>query len=80
MVYPNPTTGALTIEYKSATDGTIELHVFDVTGKLMQVQSNSAFAGTNTYHLDLNSLNSGIYLLEIKNGNEVTHSKLMIQR
>lgn len=79
-VFPNPNTGEMTVQYQSITPGSITLQVFDVAGKMMLKESHDAADGTNTYHLDLNQVTPGVYFLEIINGNEITHTKFIIER
>ncbi|MEP7128768.1 MAG: M12 family metallo-peptidase [Chitinophagales bacterium] len=77
-IYPNPTTGNLTVNYNCNNQSTIDFYVFDVTGKVMQTKTNEAFKGENIYHFDLNGWNNGIYILQIRNGSEINYTKFVI--
>lgn len=79
-IFPNPTTGNLTVTYTSTFNTAVEIYVSDITGKVMLMQSNDAFNGINNYQFDLNHLNNGIYFMQIKNGTETTHTKFIIGR
>lgn len=79
-IYPNPSNGDFTVSYSSMINTPVDFYVFDVTGKVMFTQTNEAFEGDNTYHFDLNRLNTGIYFLRISNGSEITHKKFVIER
>lgn len=79
-IFPNPTMGDLTVIYNSNSNALVDIYVVDVTGKVMLMQTNDALKGSNTYHFDLNRLNNGVYFLQIRNGNEISHTKLMIGR
>ena len=60
-IYPNPTSGELTIRSKSVIN-TIE--IFDINGRLLSSEqvSNSQFE----YQLDVSKLSQGVYFLEIQ--------------
>ena len=79
-IYPNPTPGPLSVEYFSKTGDESELLIYDFMGRLMLAQSNETEEGINTFHIDFSNLNSGIYLLEIKQDNLSSRMKIMIQK
>jgi hypothetical protein len=64
-LYPNPTKGLVTIENNSNYDFTYT--VFDLTGKQL-------LSGASVFQLNMNSLQSGVYLikLEFSNGESLT--------
>lgn len=68
-VYPNPAKDVLSIKYNSNTSG-FEAMLFDITGKLIQKHN---FIG-QTANMTLTGLNSGVYILRLKDdkGNLVT--------
>jgi hypothetical protein len=65
LVYPNPTTGALYIEYYSKISGVVKLKVMDVNGKTLCSTTGNAKTGNNTYNLNLRNLSPGTYVLEL---------------
>jgi hypothetical protein len=75
-LYPNPSTGNITIEYASGT-GNVQFIIYDMTGKIVL---NKTAQVNNNYHFDLNNLNSGIYLLEARNGSNISQTKFVIQK
>jgi len=70
QVYPNPTTGQLTIENGSSTgslpgDGTLSVvEVYDVVGKLQKVESKKQ---NGKIEIDISHLANGLYFLQIDN-------------
>ncbi|PLW93934.1 MAG: hypothetical protein C0592_04575, partial [Marinilabiliales bacterium] len=70
-VYPNPSTGIFTLELELDAD----IRVLSVDGKC--VYSASLVAGT--HELDLNALQSGVYLLEVFSDFESSTTKLIIR-
>lgn len=79
-IYPNPAADEITLTYSSPVNSPVDFYVFDVAGKVMYTQSGEAAIGENTFHFDLHELHNGIYFLQIRNGNEITHKKFLIER
>ena len=77
-VYPNPTTGYLTVEYYSKTAGNIEFKIYDVSGKMVFKQSGNAIKTSNRYQLDLRGFAKGTYMLKLTNGKEVSQVKVVL--
>ena len=76
-VYPNPAHDLIYIsipaQYKTA-----ELHLFDVTGKEVQMRSVEENTGTPV-QMTLNNLTPGIYYLRILAGGQNTDMKLLVK-
>jgi len=68
QVFPNPTTGTITIRGMMAT-GTTHLTLFDATGRSVLEQSRTA---TDAIDLDLSHIRSGAYLLRIRDSEGAT--------
>ncbi len=72
VVYPNPNNGNFTIQFNSTSTESINLSVYDVGGR--QIYMNEyANHGLFDENIQLGNLQSGIYLIKVKDGkNEVT--------
>lgn len=70
-VYPNPTNGIVSI----ATIDALDVIVFDTLGK----QVYSKLAVENGTQLDLSSLNSGVYFMQLQNDSTKKVEKLVIK-
>ncbi len=68
-VYPNPTTGMLTIE---GLTGNSRISVVNILGAVLDVK----IADGNVANLDISHLSSGIYLLKISSGDYVEITKI----
>ncbi len=70
-VYPNPTTGAVTVTLK-ATDITQELEfkVYNLLGQEMHAETLAPYNGIRQIDFDLSKFPKGIYMMEISNGKE----------
>ena len=76
-VYPNPTSGEVTIELDETWKHTsVEISIHDLLGKQMDLQT--IHPTLNTVHLDTH-LAGGIYLLTLKQGDHVQTTKLVIE-
>lgn len=74
-VYPNPTSGVLTIANLSCTDSVVSIEIRDVTGKTVvakKVRCNNGVA-----HLNLN-LNNGVYFINTLDENQAERRGKMI--
>jgi len=79
-VYPNPAQDAANVSFASQAGGNYSVQVFDLNGKAML----SAITGTShqentTLTLDLNGLNSGIYMVQLTLNGQVQNLKLSIR-
>ena len=68
-VYPNPTSGKITVEYTNETEGKMSLMVTDLSGRLMMQQELTTSAGLNQSEADLGHFESGVYLLQLRDDN-----------
>ena len=75
VVYPNPVSDLAKIDYEITAEETISIDLYDLTGKhIKQFENNVArFAGQHSEELDLVGLETGNYLIVLKNskGNKV---------
>lgn len=76
VVYPNPTDGSFTILMPDGFDyNTPHFELYDVNG-MLHVKSELYVGET---HVDIGTLNTGVYLLKIYNGEDV-FSKIIMKR
>jgi len=75
VVYPNPTTGELTIKNEQLTINSVE--VFDVVGKRLSL--HHLISTSSNHHINVSHLKSGIYFIKI-NTNEGTITKKVIKQ
>jgi subtilisin-like proprotein convertase family protein len=71
-LYPNPNNGDFNIQFNSTSNEPISLSVFDIRGRQIYANtySNNGFFNEN---IQLNNLQSGVYLVKVKDGkNEIT--------
>lgn len=73
LVYPNPTTGSLTLDLGSDALGNVIAKLYDLSGRVVKEEQFAAQGGVHT--MDIGDLMSGQYMMQI-----ATSEKLMIQR
>ena len=73
-LYPNPATSHVWIETGEMDTGKISLAIYDITGKMYNLERN--FSG-NRIRLNLSNLTQGIYLVEIKSDSQKKMLKLL---
>lgn len=77
--YPNPANDKVTVSVpNSIQNGTIEMKVFNMSGKLILQQAVDRLAGSCA--IDCSAFQDGLYLVQLMNGKEYLQSKLLIRK
>ena len=75
LLYPNPTSGQLTIDNGEFRVENVE--IFDVLGKKQETRGRGQKAESGRYELDISHLSAGIYLLKIRTETGITTRKII---
>ncbi len=68
-VYPNPTSGELTVEYHATNDSEVSFKLLTLTGELVFSEQKELVKGRNIIQLDLDKgIARGVFLLNIAEG------------
>lgn len=79
-LFPNPATDNTVVEFNLDNASDISVQVIDVTGKVVETISlTNASAGKNTAELNVASLATGIYSVEIKSNESSITKKLVVR-
>lgn len=78
LPYPNPSTGAFTVEWQLNEASKTSLVLLDVTGREIRNLDVMANAGINRYVLDITGEQSGLYILTIRYLNTVKTYRLLV--
>ena len=78
-MYPNPATNNVTVEFIIVDNAILQLVISDILGKTMIEEVVEASAGNFRKTFDVSELNSGIYFLEVKQGNKNSAMKFVIK-
>lgn len=78
-VYPNPTSGSLTIELQGGEKSDALIEVYDLRGKNMGISMQEFFNSSTTKQIDLSQLPQGIYLLNVRMDGNISQQKIVVQ-
>jgi len=80
LVYPNPFSNTLTVDFESDIDASAQLQITDLIGKVVYEENTLFIKGNNSRQLKLNpNLGNGIYMLSLKVGERPAHTIKMIK-
>ncbi len=65
-IFPNPTSGNITIEIPKVSGGEWEVNVFDAIGKLILKSKTTLNSFSNKINVATQDLTNGMYLVEVK--------------
>jgi len=80
MLYPNPANDAIHISYESKNNATVNLSIFDLSGKLVISQQYQVDKGQVTLDVELNQLDNGSYIIRLQDGQFQRQTKLVISK
>ena len=79
-LFPNPSSGAVTIHYNLSTAQNVTLQIIDIGGKLVrEIVGLQSSKGKNTVNVNTNGLAKGNYTLLIRTGNSGESKKLLVE-
>lgn len=65
LVYPNPASGKVNIDFATAHAQTVKIELSDMTGKKVKEISTYAHGGENIQEMDVTEFHSGIYIAKL---------------
>lgn len=82
-VFPNPTNGKVNIQLnkQNVLETKFEIEVFNMEGQLVQTKSSAEFhKGKEEVDLLFNDLSSGLYIVRVKQGEEMRTAKVILAK
>jgi hypothetical protein len=79
-MYPNPTTGQVTVKLNGINTSSSTLIVYNVLGEVVLSQVVQQQQRQQQRQLDLSGLSNGIYTVELRSSEGSTQQKLIVQR
>ena len=76
---PNPTSSSISLQTVSTTEMTGTIIIHDMTGKVVKNESVNLRNGLNTYSINLDNLNAGIYLFSLRTEEGMQVEKIVKQ-
>ena len=75
----NPVTSeAASLTYTLLRPAEITITIYDAVGKIILLNKNKGQTGTNIFPIELKNTSAGVYLVNLKNGNESTSKKIIL--
>lgn len=78
-IYPNPTSHEVNLAFESTANFDAIISVARADGQTVLVENQAVAKGRQSLKLDLTSLPSGLYFLQVTTGNEVISKKIVKQ-
>jgi len=78
-ILPNPNNGDFLLNFESITNQTVEVEIFDISGRNMMSKAFDISNGNSSKSMSLSHFPKGIYCLMIKSNNGIKVKKLVIQ-
>ncbi len=77
-IYPNPTTGQVTLELTMLSEDAVVVTVTNVMGqKMLELNQGTLNEGEHFLNLDLSSLPTGLYVVNVKTGLQISSYKII---
>jgi hypothetical protein len=77
-LFPNPNKGNFTLQFENPTSNEVKVNVYDMSGR--RIFENNYFDQTIfNQNIQLNNINTGIYLLSITSGNQKMTRRIAIE-
>jgi hypothetical protein len=74
FAYPNPSSSITNVAYRLTRNSDVTLRLMDQTGRVITAaQKGNEASGNYNEQFDLSNLASGLYLIEVQAGDQVSH-------
>ena len=79
IVYPNPTTGFMNVDFSLTENGKVDISIFSIDGKFISnILSEEKLKGTYSLNWQNENLPIGTYFVKIQTENNLTTKKIVI--
>jgi hypothetical protein len=78
-LYPNPNQGQFQIALKELSGKTVQISIFDITGKLVCQSSEGNSSSVFTKNIDLSANAKGMYFVQIRDGDKMSTRKIIVE-
>ncbi len=76
--YPNPNDGKFTLQFNAEANEPIDIRILDLSGKEVYSEHLDSPQGVYMKELDLTDQDSGVYMLQIRQGSKAVTKKILI--
>jgi len=78
-LYPNPTSGDVSVAFELPAEQPVSLRVFDMQGRMILSREEEGLAGENILSLRLKDIPAGLYLVDFQSADLKAQRRLMVQ-
>jgi len=78
-VYPNPANTQVMISFTTMEEGSYDLRLVDMFGRVVKNETDNAAAGDNIHVMNLDGTAKGVYIIELEKSGQVNKTRLIIQ-
>ena len=78
-IFPNPTSTIINVEMNVNQDSKTDIKILDLNGRLVRIQNVDTYIGNNKIEVNIDSLQSGMYFIQIQNECDAYFEKFNIQ-
>ena len=79
-IVPNPSNNLISLRFLSENTGRSNFSIIDISGKVIKHYENEVFKGENKLEFDIESLDNGLYYLQIQDVEQNIIEKFIINR
>ncbi len=79
-IFPNPASDAVTLEIPMTADADVQISLLDPAGKTITQTSQILGKTNNRVQINLNDLPTGMYFVQVRNGDAVKTRKLVVNK
>jgi hypothetical protein len=80
VLYPNPTSDALFVNYSNELGVPIQCRILDLSGQVLSTWEQEGQPGAQQLEVDTRTLSSGLYLLEMEAAGEKNVKRFSVIR
>ena len=77
VVFPNPTTNNINIEFEAKKEAILNINILDITGKIVFSNTFQSNLGSNNVELKIETLEAGLYFIEMSDSNSAKRIKIV---
>ena len=78
VLFPNPNKGNFTVQFNSTSNNEIKINVYDISGRRV-FENNFENTGLFSQNIQLNNLQSGVYIVNVQDGNTKEVKRIIIE-
>lgn len=78
-LFPNPASNNINVQFDMIQSGATVINVYNVSGQIVYTKEMLMEAGPHTMSIHTNELASGLYFIEVDNGNTVRKGKFTVE-